>query len=246
MIVGVAHLAAKNDMHNNNFDDPLGPERQKQIADFIRRLAVYHPTKVMIEQRFGTAAIQERYERYLKGSYALGPNEVEQFGFRLAALSKNSKVYPIDTEPDDFPFDYDPVKQSAERNHQSAILDEADEKFKPYEARQRELIEKGTMLELVRFLNTPEALETNAGWYMYADRIGAGKDYSGADLVAIWYARNLHIFANVMRSSDSPDDRMVVFIGSGHVKSLSDFVKLSPDLELVDPVPYLDGRLESN
>ena len=241
MIVGVAHFAAKNDLHNSNFDDPLSPKRQKEIAEFIARLTAFHPTKVMIEAPFGEEKSQELYSQYLKGGYQLGANEIYQFGFRLAALSKNPRIYPIDTLKE-FPFDYDAVKQSAERERSSAILDEADARSKPHDTTKERLVAKGTILELMRYLNTTAAIDGNASWYLYVDRVGAGNDYAGAELVSNWYARNLHIFANVMRYADSPDDRVVVFIGSGHLKVMRDCVKSSPDLEFIDPEPYLSAR----
>lgn len=168
----------------------------------------------------------------------MGANEVYQFGFRLAAMSKNPEIYPIDSQG--FPFDCDSVKKSADQNHQGAILNEAEAHTKPLRMREQELVEKGTILDLARFLNTDQAIDENGSWYMYRDRIGSGKDYAGADLVAFWYARNLHIFANIMRLTDSPDDRVVIFIGAGHVKLLRDCVQLSPDLEFVDPELFLD------
>jgi hypothetical protein len=238
MIVGVAHLVAKTDLHNSSFDDPLGLERQKQIAEFIARLATFHPTKVMIEAPFGNTEIQEQYQQYLKGAYDLGASQNYQFGFRLAGLAKNARIYPIDSQG--FPFDFDSVKKSAEQNRQSSLLEEAEAATKPLRVHEKELVEKGTMLDLVRYLSTDEALDRNASWYLFIDRIGWGNDYAGADLVASWYARNLHIFANILRLADSPDDRVVVFIGAGHVKLLRDYLKLSPDLELVDSKTFLD------
>jgi len=238
MIVGVAHLVAKNDLHNSSFDDPLSPVRQAQIAEFIRRLTAFHPTKVMIEAPFGNTAVQDRYTQYVKGAYALSANEIDQFGFRLAKLSSHARVYPIDSQG--FPFDFDAVKASAAQHQQTALLDRAEAATEPLRAREYTLMEKGTMLELVRFLNTDESINANASWYQYVDRIGAERDYAGAQLVASWYARNLHIFANIMRQADGSDDRVVIFIGAGHVKLLKDSVMLSPDLAFVDPKPFLD------
>jgi hypothetical protein len=237
MVVGVAHLVAKKDLHNSGFDDPLGAERQKQIAEFIGRLAAFRPTKVMIEALYGDTKVEEQYQQYLKGSYELGANEIYQFGFRLAGLSKNTGIYPIDSRG--FPFDFEAVKKSAEQNRQSAVLDEAEAETSPLRIREKELVEKGTMLDLVRSLNTDEAIDRNASWYLYVARIGSGSEYPGADLVSNWYRRNLHIFANIMRLADSPDDRVVVFIGAGHVKLLREYVKLSPDLEFVEPTLFM-------
>ena len=98
IILGVAHLEAKNDVHNSVFEDsPLSPKRQKQVADIISRLSKFHPTKVLIEAPMGDPKYAERYQQFLAGRYSLPANEIYQFGFKLAARSKNSTVYPIDT-----------------------------------------------------------------------------------------------------------------------------------------------------
>lgn len=238
MIVGVSHFASHEDLHNSKFGDIMSPEHQRQIAEVVRSLARFHPTKVLIEQPYGDEKILAQYQRYLGGQFTLGTNEVYQLGFRLAATSGDKYIYPIDTNTD-FPFDFDGVKASAKRHNQAAVLATAQTRAAPLIQRENELEQHGTIQELLRYLNTPAALDANASWYMYVDRVGAGKDYAGADLVSYWYARNLHIYANVMRSIDSPDDRIVILLGAGHVPQLKEYVRLSPDLELVDPEPYL-------
>src|SRR5438270_8707883 len=90
MIVGVAHLVAKRDVHNSVFQDsPLSPKRQMQIAQVVDRLAQFHPTKVLVEADFANPVYGQRYRNYLAGKYVLPPNEVYQFGFKLAARAGN-------------------------------------------------------------------------------------------------------------------------------------------------------------
>ena len=239
MIVGAAHFVSKHDVHNSSLSDILGVEHQKQIQAVLEGLAKFKPTKVMIERPFGDPQYADQYQQYLKGDYTLGGNEIYQLGFRLAAMSRDPSIYPIDTPDDDsFPFDYEGLL-SAAKQYKQGYIDAAEAHWKPFLARQDELEQHGTIPELLRYLNTPEAIEYNASWYMYGDRVGADKDYKGADVVSNWYARNLHMFTNIMRSIDSPDDRVVVFVGQGHAYLLRSFVQLSPDLELVDPEPYL-------
>ncbi|MGH8377613.1 MAG: DUF5694 domain-containing protein [Gammaproteobacteria bacterium] len=238
MIVGLSHFVAHADLHNSKFVDVMSPEHQKQIEQVVRDLARFKPTKVMIEQPYGDAKIVQQYQEYLNGTYKLGANEVYQIGFRLATLSGNKSIYPIDTNTD-FPFDYDGLVASAKLHNQTAILAASEAHIVPLLKRSDYLEQHGTILELLRYINTPEALDMNASLYMYMDRVGGGKDYAGADLVAYWYARNLHIYANIMRSVDSPGDRVVVLMGQGHVPQLKEYMRLSPDLELVDPELYL-------
>ncbi|MEO9171071.1 MAG: DUF5694 domain-containing protein [Candidatus Baltobacteraceae bacterium] len=238
MIVGVSHLVSAADSNNSKKFDPLSPKRQAEIADAMEHLARFKPTKVMVEAPYGLAKFQERYSAYLGGSYVLGPNEVYQYGFRLAKMAGAPSIYPIDMQQG-FPFDFDAVKASARKNGQSAVLSAADAATRPLFARENDVAYSGTILETLRLLNLPQNLQTDAGWYAYIDGVGSGSDYAGADLVSFWYARNLHIFANIRRSIDSPNDRVVVFMGAGHAHLLRSFVELSPDLEFVDPEPYL-------
>lgn len=237
MLVGVTHLVAKHDLNNSPDVDPSDPERQAQIKDLVQHLAPFKATKVMIEAPFGDDRFQGRYEQYLKQNWELGNNEVYQYGFRLAALLGHKTIYPIDTTGD-FPFDYDKVKASAARYGQTRTLQDADAASAESIKKEHDLIQHSTILDVLRFVNKPETISHDAAWYLYIDRVGAQQDYAGADLVSYWYARNLHIFSNIMRDV-IPGDRIVVIIGAGHLGVLRQLVAQSPDLELVDPEPYL-------
>lgn len=239
MIVGVAHLVARADLHNATWgEDALSPHMQAQIKTITDRLATFGPTKVMVEGDATNPVFAERYKAYLAGTYPLGANEIYQLGFRLAAMAHNTTIYPIDPHGS-FPFAYDSVKASAAVHGQVALLNAADASDKPDRDKQNAFESHGALLDLLRYLNSPESLRANAAWYMYIDRIGdASDDDAGASLVSFWYARNLHMFANIMHSV-VPGDRVVVFVGAGHAARLRPLVELSPDLRLVDPDRYL-------
>jgi len=49
----------------------------------------------------------------------------------------------------------------------------------------------------------------------------------------------IYIFANLMRLITSPDDRVLVIYGQGHVQLLRSFIKGSPDLQFIDPLTVL-------
>ena len=51
--------------------------------------------------------------------------------------------------------------------------------------------------------------------------------------------RNLRIFANLKRITESPDDRILVVFGAGHVPILRHAIACSPKHELVDLRAYL-------
>jgi hypothetical protein len=56
----------------------------------------------------------------------------------------------------------------------------------------------------------------------------------GADLGAAWYARNLRIFRNLQRLGECPEERVLLFIGAGHVPLLRFVAQASPEHERVE------------
>ncbi|MHB8140786.1 MAG: DUF5694 domain-containing protein [Vulcanimicrobiaceae bacterium] len=239
MIVGVAHLVANRDVIKNTWGaSALSPVMQSQIREVVARLAAFRPTKVMIEASADNPLYVKRYKDYLAGRYTLSANENDQYGYRLAALSHDSTIYPIDAF--NFPFPYESMVAWAQRHGQGGILTAADKATAWFINKDHALERRDLLLDDLIFLNTPEALDANAAWYMYADRVGnARSEYPGADLVSDWYERNLHIFANITHSI-KPGDRVVVFIGQGHAAILDPLVRLSPYLQFVDPETYLN------
>ena len=235
--MGVDHLGKKHDVHNSPDIDSLAPERQVEIKTVIEGIARFKPTKVMVERDFGDAKTTGEYQQYLQGKFELGANEVYQYGFRLAALAHDPAIYPIDTKQD-FPFDYPATQASAEKHGQKPILDAAEAELAPYLKQLNELVLHGTIGDVLRYLNDPKSSAMNGGWYPYMARVGDGDDYAGADMVSSWYARNVHIYANILRDT-SPGDRVVVFIGAGHLPALRWMIQQSPDLELLDTEEYL-------
>ncbi len=236
MVVGIAHFTAKNDVYNSHFRDLRSRDSQRQIVGIVRRLAAFHPTKVLIEEPYGDSKYEKQYREYLRGAFVLGSNEIYQIDFRLAAASKNPAVYPIDARG--FPFGYDGVQRFASAHGQQGILAAAAAEIHPLIARSGALERSGKLLDLLRYINTPAAIDASAAAYTYLDRIGAGKTQPGADLVSYWYSRNLHIFANI-RQSVRPGDRVVVVMGQGHAYMLRELIAISPDMQFVDPETYL-------
>jgi len=239
MIVGIAHLQAKRDVHNSVFtDSPLSAKRQTQIADIVDRLAKFKPTKVLIEEDYGDQRYLQRYRDYLAGKFTLGENEVYQFGFKLAARAKNPTIYPVDA---DGPQIIDDKTDSGKRmsSYLEANFKKVDVgEFDRFLAQSENLEKTGTYLDLLRYLNTDEAIRANACWYSVMVGKGREADNAGAAYVAQWYGRNAYIFSNIL-SVIQPGDRAVVLMGQGHEYLLREFTRLNPNLTYVDPLAYL-------
>lgn len=239
MILGVSHLVAKRDIHNSVFQDsPLSPKRQAQIEDVVTRLARFHPTKVLIEEEYGDPVWEQRYRDYLHGTFTLGANEVYQFGFKLAARSGNSTIYPVDTSGASVYDDNSPSGKRIDAFLQANFTKVQDPVFDQFLARSDDLERRGTYLDLLRYINTDAAVRANASWYSIFDAWGRNADNAGAAYTAQWYTRNTYIFSNIL-SSIAPGDRVVVIMGQGHKYLLSEFARLNPDLTYVDVLDYL-------
>ena len=239
MILGVAHLEARHDIHNSAFtDSPLSPKRQAQIAAVIEHLIRFHPTKVLVEATYGDPVLKARYRQYLAGKFALGENEVYQFGFKLAARAGDPSIYPIDTWGPTIVDDSSPEGKRIDAYLTANFKSVKDPISKAAEAREDALERQGTYLDLLRLLNTDADVRANASWYSILSGMGRGADDAGAAYTAQWYTRNVYIFSNIL-SVIRPGDRVVVIMGQGHKYLLSELAKPDPNIEYVDVLEYL-------
>ena len=239
MILGVAHLVAHKDVHNSTFvDDPLSPKRQAEIEDVVAHLARFAPTKVLIEAPAGKAVFAQRYRKFIAAKFALPANEIYQFGYRLAARSRDRTIYPVDTDGPSIVDDNSPSGKKINTFLMRNFGKVSNPEFEAYLKHDAELERTSTYLNVLRYLNTDAAIRANAGWYSVMDGLGRDADRAGASYVAQWYTRNCYIFANIL-DVIAPNDRIVVIMGQGHEYLLREFVRLNPTLEDVDPLTYL-------
>lgn len=237
MIVGTYHFANPNrDMNNVAADDVRAAKRQKEIADFIQILKKFKPTKIAVEQPFENAQLNERYNNYLNGKYELTANEVDQIGFRLAKEMSLKEVMSIDRKG---PFDFDKVLASAKANDEMPYAEAMMSSGKTEVGKINEMLKTATVTELLAYMNDPKTVDRWHSTYLKIARVGAGKDFAGAELTGDWYARNLKIYANLTRLAASPNERILVIYGAGHLKTLQDFVEQSGEFELERLNKYL-------
>ena len=234
LILGTYHMGNPGkDVLNVKADDVLAPRRQREIAAVVALLRRFRPTKIAIESTPGNTKYAERYERYVRGEYEPARDEVEQIAFRLAKGSGHAQLYPVDWKND---FDFGSVKGFAEANGQAGLIEAAMLTARAQVAETDRLMRGGTVRQVLRAINSERNIRESHRPYLTLARVGEGERYAGADLAAGWYERNLKIFVNITRITDSPDDRVLVIFGSGHAPLLRHFVEESGDyvLEKVD------------
>lgn len=219
LVVGVSHFANPGaDRVNVKFDDVLAPARQIEIEAVVEALAAYKPTHVAVEFPADQQdRLDARYRDFLAGKYTLTRNEVDQIGLRLAARLGLPRVdaadwneFPPGTEAD---FDY--VVWANQHNEQAR----RERLFARSRANAQEaeaLLARSTIDGYLCALNEPEALARNAQVYFDIALFGDAKVNPGAVYTGNWYARNLRIFANLVRIAPKPEDRIIAIYGAGH------------------------------
>jgi len=89
-----------------------------------------------------------------------------------------------------------------------------------------------TVLETLLYMNSDGRVARDVGWYYRFAHFGEPGDWAGADLVADWVRRNMRIFTNVVRLIDSPDERVLVIFGAGHLGWLRQAFAGDPTIRL--------------
>lgn len=90
--------------------------------------------------------------------------------------------------------------------------------------------------ETLLHANDPERLRAGHGHYLVGRVLdGEAGEYLGADgFLSGWFNRNIRIYSNVMRLIRSPDERVLVLIGAGHVPILKHLLETTPAAHLDD------------
>jgi hypothetical protein len=210
-------------------DDVLSPKRQREIAELAAVLKRFVPTKIAVEASYGEDVVPKRYADYLAGSRPLSRNEVEQIGFRLAKEMGHSTVYPVDADGD-FPFQrvLDYAKATGQSAKLDAMMGEVGEMVKA----QDEYLKAHTVLHTLLYMNSDAKVAQDVGFYVLEARYGEPGDYAGPDLLAEWYRRNVRIYNNVAKLVTTPDDRILVIFGAGHLGWLRQDFGADPTLRL--------------
>ncbi|HEU4883730.1 MAG TPA: DUF5694 domain-containing protein [Longimicrobium sp.] len=236
MVLGTYHMDNPGqDYANPTADDVLAPHRQAEIAAVVQALAEFRPTRIAIEaEPRSDSLFNARYARYRAGARALGRDEREQLGFRLAAMLGHDRLYPVDYKLD---MDVGAVMQYAAQNGQGELAQRMGSTIQAIVAEMNARMATTPVGAILAEANSACA-DSMHGWYLVMATVGRDTAYTGAREVASWYTRNLHIFANIARVAQ-PGERVLVIMGSGHGTLLRQFVEESPDLDLVSAEPLL-------
>jgi Family of unknown function (DUF5694) len=237
MLFGVFHFANPgHDLVKTDQIDVMSKENQAYLEALTARISKFNPTVVLLEfDPEREAEMQERYRRYLEGSYDLPSNEVYQLGFRIAARSDAGTIHAFDETSVQWQaeplFDYMATNDTETGARMTALIEEitADEQ------------EAQTTLSLQALLaraNDADRDALNRAMYLMTNQVGDDDNFVGADATASWWHRNFRMYARVQRYA-KPGERVLVIGGQGHIAILRQLLADDRERVAVDVLPYL-------
>jgi hypothetical protein len=230
LVLGVYHMANPgHDIFNTQADDVLAPKRQAEMAQLIEVLKRFRPTKVAVEADAFSDRIPKAYADYLAGKHELTRNEIEQVGFRLAKELGYKTVYAVDADGE---FPYPRLVNYAKASGRSKELDAIMGEFGAKVKAQNEYLASHTVLETLLYMNADDKVALEDALYYRMAHLSEPGDWAGPDLVSDWFRRNMRIFGNIVRLADSPNERVLVIYGSGHLGWLQHDFATDPNFVL--------------
>lgn len=226
-------------------------KRLSEVKDLVDKLIKFKPTKIALEiKTWDQAKTDSLYNLYLKGKYTLPVNESYLVGFQLAKKLGLKRVYCIDAWGNIDNYFTGDGKNRLEMRPEKVNLLQKLEAFSDSLLKVKPLKESAgseksylTISKILRQLNQPEKIKKDHASYfknlfLFEEKQG---DYAGVDWISSsWFNRNLRIFRNIQKITESPEDRILVIYGSGHLGLLNQYITDSPDHTLVPVLDYLD------
>jgi hypothetical protein len=100
---------------------------------------------------------------------------------------------------------------------------------------QGDFLRSHTVLETLEYMNSDSRVAKDVAFYYATVPYGDPFDYAGPDLLAAWYQRNIRIYHNIVKLVGSPNERILVIYGAGHIGWLRQDVANDATVKLRKP-----------
>jgi len=220
--------------------DILSSAAQAELETMTGKLARLKPTKFFVEWPQNEQAEldevyrqylggPEKYEAFVKATYKpkqydfFLKNEIVQLAFRTGKKAGLTKIYALDYNKTEFPFDS--VQKAMKEAHQDALRQSVDAAIKNEENSFNQKVATYSLTQLLLDQNDPASLRSNKSIYLnILNRAGTVTNFAGAYLVSEWYRRNLYMYSIVQKSVTPDDSNVLVLVGAGHAAIMQEFV----------------------
>lgn len=214
--------------------DVLSERRQQEVIELVAYIKKFRPTKIAIEATAGWGAT-EKLRAYKNGQYRDRRDERFQLAMRMAKDLGMDTLYAIDapTIDDVLKKEYPAFRDSLWRDFDWRGISKVDSLYRKWQEYSSKLNKEESLLDSFIYSNSEESLS-----YAYAANFSGDfvlDDYRGADVMSIyWFNRNLRTVRNIQSITGGSEDRILVFMGRGHIALLKQFFYGAPDYDVLD------------
>lgn len=246
LLIGLFHFNNPGaDLAKTDKFDVMTPQSQKELEIISDKIKQFNPDKIFTEWNFDDQEeLDSLYDLYLNNEYFefaekkypenafYKENEIFQLGFRIAKKNNLKRVYGIDVE-EEFPFDS--VMIAIDKANQKELKQQIFDRIKSFETMDNEYRKNHSLTELIINENSKEQRDLNLGSYISLFNPGGNADdFSGADLVTLWYKRNLRMYSLMQKLTEKSDDKIVVILGAGHAALFKHFIDLDENYKVIE------------
>lgn len=166
------------------------------------------------------------------GKIATRNDEGYQIGARLAARLGLQRLYPVDNHTgDNIQIDDGEAFGKAIQDAWNSGRAEMSAR----EARQQALTERGDMLALYRYINTPESMRVNAEHNIVGPMRATSPQHYPQMWVGGWETRNLRMVANIRETfRERPSARVLSIVGVAHKPWFDGWLGQLKGVDIVD------------
>ncbi len=238
LVVGTFHFDYPGLDYNKTPDenkiDVLAEPKKSEVTELVEHIKKFRPSKIAIEASPGWGAT-EKLKKYKNGEFREERDERYQLGMRIATEMQLDTLYEVDV----FGMSEDLVVRDS--NYIQELFKDFDfQHDDPYNQymtdwynEEDKLVSKTNLLDYFKLMNSRESHNYGYGAYLVGDF--KLDDYRGADVLSIWwYNRNLRIFRNLQKITESPDDRILMIFGNGHAAIFRQLLEASPEYDFVE------------
>ncbi|MES3019680.1 MAG: DUF5694 domain-containing protein [Bacteroidota bacterium] len=238
LVVGTFHFHYPNldvnKISEQNKIDVLKDPKKAEVTQLVEYIKKFKPTKIALEA-FPQWKATERFRRYKNGEFADQRDERYQLGFRIASEMKLDTIYSIDGAS--FSDDLEKIDSAYAtklfKDYDFKSSDRYDKMFTNWFEYEEKLPLTMNLLDYIKRANTRESHQLGYGAYLVGDF--KLDNHRGADVIATWwYSRNIRIFRKIQELTTSPDDRILIIFGNGHVPILRQLLESSPEYDFVE------------
>ncbi len=236
ILFGTFHFGATSDRNSTEFTDLLSTKRQSELDTIANALYRFGIDKIFLETQVFRQQWQDSLYRAYKNKQLTSTEDLFDEKVQIAFRTALKKDIPMVAADFKLPLPYDKINEYEQTHKADTISGYPFFNISyPFTTKRKGLKELTLSQYFIQLNNQYSRQALLYDYLHYALAYGEGTDYTGENLTAVYYDRNLKIFTNILRQLDPKTDRtIVVLFGSSHTAMLRQFFESHPMFEIVE------------